>query len=65
MTTRQEDEALLDMVRMRAAGASVQQIGLVTGLRHLVVKKLTNNVMSADITYSDEPVHEIMEEYWN
>lgn len=65
MTTRQEDEVLLNMVRLRSAGVSIEEIGERTGLHHLTVKKLTNNVMSADIVYSDEPLHEIMEGYWN
>ena len=64
MTTRDEDEGILALLRLRSAGATVNEIAKRTGLHPLVVKNLTNNVMAADIVYSDEPLADIEDKYW-
>ncbi len=63
--TRQDDELLLRMLRMRAQGASIRAIGGAVGVGFGSVERMTRNVRDVDIAQA--PAHlrdRIAEAYW-
>jgi hypothetical protein len=64
-TSRQEDEAVLWMIRRRAAGISSARIGAALGITSASVRIQTTRVRDADTAESGEPPHEVSAAYWS
>jgi hypothetical protein len=61
---RESDHVLLDMLKARAAGTSIQQIAGKLGCTPENVRNRTNNVMRADIAHAGSSEPNIESHYW-
>lgn len=61
---RESDNVLLNMLRARAAGMSIQQIADKLGCTPESVRNRTNNVMRADIAQAGSSDPDIESHYW-
>lgn len=61
MITREKDEIVLRMIRMRVLGFSLAEIGKRFGKRYTEIGRLTNAVCDADVEHCGEHVKS---HYW-
>ena len=62
--TRERDEKILLMLRLRTLGHSTSAIGERLGCSHQNVRVTTNTIKAADLHESGEPREQVESGYW-